>query len=97
MAFSIRRSLFLHQVFGHVKADTAGADDRHLLAHRLVITQDIRIAQHLGVLDTRNIGVRGRMPVADHLVKTAAQEALGTLALAQIELDAALLSSRLAK
>jgi hypothetical protein len=41
MAFSIRRSSLLHQVFGHVEADAAGADHRHLLAHRLVIPQHI--------------------------------------------------------
>jgi hypothetical protein len=97
MAFSIRRSSLLHQEFGHVEADAAGADDRHLLAHRLVIPQHIQIAQHLGVLDARNVGgARADAGGEDHLVKTAAQQALGTLALAQIELDAALLS-RLAK
>ena len=35
MAFSIRRSSLFHQVFGHIEADAAGADDRHLLANRL--------------------------------------------------------------
>jgi hypothetical protein len=49
------------------------------------------------MLDTRDVGgARADAGGEDHLVKTAAQQALGTLALAQIELDAALLS-RLAK
>ena len=92
MACGIRRSSLLHQVFGHIEADTTGADHRHLLAHRLVITQDIEVAHHLGMLDTRDIGsARADAGGEDHLVKTAAQQALGTLALAQIELDAALL------
>ncbi len=44
------------------------------------------------MLDSRNVGgARADAGSEDHLVKTAAQEALGTLALAQIELDAALL------
>ena len=91
MAFSIRRSSLLHQVFSHVKADAAGADHRHLRPPAC------DHARHRGsstpwVLDTRNVGsARADAGGEDHLVKTAAQQALGTLALAQIELDAAFL------
>ena len=45
----------LAEVHGGIKADPAASDNRHLLAYRRFIAQDIEVAQHFGMLDPGDI------------------------------------------
>ena len=46
-----------HQELGHVEANATGTDDGHALAHRLLVPEHVDVAQHLGVVLPRNLGV----------------------------------------
>ena len=58
----------LAQIGGHIKADATGADDRHLGSHRLVIAQQIQIAEHLGVTGAGDIEMARLDPGRHHNV-----------------------------
>jgi hypothetical protein len=53
----------LAEVHRGIKADPAAADNRHLLADRRFIAQDIEVAQHLRMIDPAISGIAGD-PVA---------------------------------
>ena len=45
----------VHQIFGHVEADAAGADDRHPRAGHDAAAQHVQITDDLGVIDPRKL------------------------------------------
>ncbi len=62
---------------GHVETDTAGTDHRHRLADRLALENGVQVADHLGMLDPRNLrSTRGDTGGQDDLVETARHQVI---------------------
>ena len=84
-----RAGAFGQQKLGHVEADAPGPDERHRLAHRLLVAQHLQVTQHLGVanaLDVRcaRVDARGQ----HHMFVATAHQVLGADLAAQLQLHA---------
>src|SRR5690606_12515915 len=76
-------------VLGNVEADAPGADHRHLLTDRLALENGVQIADHLGMVDTRNLR-RARHDTGgqDDLVETALDQRVSRYTTVQAHVDA---------
>ena len=72
-----RAGAFVQQVFRRVKANAAGTNQGHCVAHRAFVAQHVQVTHHLGVVDAFNgWGARCHTRGQHHLGELAVNEVL---------------------